>query len=195
MTSELEDRLAALEEELRLAKSKVKKSPQRLFRPVLAVFSVCAGIVIIFLLVTLYRHHMSTVSSDPIPLATRQKVSFPIYYPDQAKMPHGYKFSLNSLTASNQAVVYVVTYGKGQRIVFTVQQKPSETDLKGFYATHMPLYTQFQASGGTAADGVINGEVVVSLPTNSKAWLLITAPLNVSQPQLHKVVQSLVIAK
>lgn len=126
----------------------------------------------------------------PVPLSIRQEVNFTVYYPVQSKLPTGYTLDTNSFTGDNNVVVYVVRYGN-QKLTFSVEQKPSNSDIQAFYAQHMPLHSTVSSPAGTAAIGSINNQTVVSLPTKTNAWLLITCPLNVNSQQLDQVIRSL----
>jgi hypothetical protein len=112
----------------------------------------------------------------------------------QNDLPSGYVFNVQAISSSNQTVLYTVGYGHNQKLIFTEQDRPSDIAIKGFYSVHMPLYIPVDTSVGTAALGELNHETVISLPTNTNTWILMTAPLNADQSQLKKVVRSLAIA-
>lgn len=135
-------------------------------------------------------YYITHRSKNPVPLSVRQSVGFPVYYPDTKKLPDGYTFVADSFSASGQAVVYRINHGQ-DHLVFTLQQKPSALDISNFYTAHMPLHLDFQTPSGTATLGVIGRQTVISLPTKSNTWILITAPTNMDQGQLEKVVQSI----
>jgi len=116
---------------------------------------------------------------------------FPIFYPDSKKLPKGYIFDVSSLSASDQVVVYSVTYGQNKKIAFTIQKKPSETDLKTFYANQLPLRHEIQLSIGTVAIGALNNQTLASLPTHKDSWLIITAPKDIAHEKLKLVLQAL----
>lgn len=128
---------------------------------------------------------------DPVPISVRKSVNFDVYYPDPKKLPAGYTLNIKSFEASNQAVVYSVSYGNNQHFVFTDQKEPSPTSIQGFYKAHMPLTISVNTNVGTAQIGVLNNETVVSLPTNTNAWILMTAPLNASQQAVRQVIGSM----
>jgi hypothetical protein len=131
--------------------------------------------------------------SDPVPLRLRQAVNFSVYYPAPSKLPVGYRLDTSSFTGSAQAIVYVVRYSN-QKLTFTVQQKPSESDIQDFYHTHLPLHTTVSTRLGEAAIGAIGSQTVVSLPTKSSAWLLVTGPPNVDKGELTQILESLIPA-
>jgi len=152
-------------------------------------------IIIVFLLISVFHMHRSVKTFDPVPGNIRRQVNFNIYYPNPNKLPTGYKLNLNSFQSSNQIVLYTVSYGNGNRLIFTIQQKPSDSSLKTFYKVHLPLTIPIQTSVGDAALGALNNETVVSLPTNTNAWILMTAPLNANQSQLKQVIKSMTVAR
>jgi len=59
----------------------------------------------------------------------------------------------------------------------------------------MPLHTTLNTNVGVATIGALNNQSVVSLPTNTNAWLLITAPGNTNQDNLKTIIKSLELAK
>lgn len=135
---------------------------------------------------------------SPVPIAITRDVNFPIYYPDQKKLPAGYTLNAKSFSTPRRGVVlYAVDYGNGNKLVFSVQQKPSDNDIQTFYANYLPLRNHWQVSLGGAEFGARNAtkdqlQSVVSLPvTNDNSWLLITSPYDVNQDQLKQVLQSL----
>lgn len=154
------------------------------------------GIVVIGILgwtVVLGGHriggHTSPIS--PVPLSISKSVNFSVYYPVQSELPSGYTLDTRSFTSNELAVVYKVAYGHGQNLVFSVQKKPSKADIQGFYAKHLPLHNNVVTGVGAAAIGAISTQTLVSLPTTGNAWLLMTGPASVNQPQLKRVLQSI----
>lgn len=132
---------------------------------------------------------------SPIPKNISQSVSFPIYYPDQKKLPQGYTLSLKSFTSPQKGVIlYSVKY-KGKKLVFSLQKKPSDNDIQSFYLNYIPLRNKMQTQLGQAEIGAYrsggNLQTVVSLPTNKGTWLIITAPYDINQNQLKQILDSL----
>jgi len=146
----------------------------------------------------LHRPHTQAPSknSSPVPASIAQSVNFPIYYPDSKKLPAGYNLDLNSFKSPvKNGVAYSVSYDSNKKIVFSVQQKPSDNELQSFTSNYIPLNNSVQVPVGQAKIGAYNNhgtlETLVSLPTNSKAWIVITAPKDINQTQLKQVLQSL----
>ena len=128
---------------------------------------------------------------SPVPKSVQSAVSFPIYYPDQKKLPNGYTLDTGSFSAGqDNAVIYKIHYGDNKTIAVTVQVKPPSSALQNFYSTRIPLHTTVNTSVGTATVGAIGTQTIVSLPTNGNSWLLITAPGNIDQSQLKQVLQA-----
>ena len=139
--------------------------------------------------------HQRSVTYDPVPLNVRTAVPFNIYVPDPAKLPAGYSLDTQSFSTGNDAVVYKIHGLNGQAIIVTVQQKPSNDAIQAFYKAHMPLSIPISTNVGSAALGALNSETVVSLPTSTNAWLLMTAPSDVNQAQLKQVTQAMMLAQ
>lgn len=153
----------------------------------IATFSIVAGLLI-------YRPKEPATPAPQatiVPASIRQQASFPIFYPDPQKLPGGYSLDKTSFSGNAQAVVYSVTYDTNKKIAFTVQQKPSDSELKAFYANQIPLRQEVKVPAGTAVIGVLNNQTLVSLPTETNAWLLITAPLDINQEQLQEVIKAI----
>lgn len=172
---------------------KLRKS-HRIYRPlaysIIAVAIICAG----FLVVMHTLHHSSQLS-DPVPLAIRQRVSFKVYFPEPANLPPGYTLDTRSFAIVSNVILYTVTSNNNQHLFFSVQPKPSASALQNFYKSHMPLTISVSTSVGTAAIGVLNNETVGSLPTNTDAWVIVTAPLNMNQNQFKRILQSMTLAQ
>jgi hypothetical protein len=131
-------------------------------------------------------------NSSPVPKAIRQSVDFPVYYPDPKKLPSGYTLNLSSFkTPIKNGVTYSVSYGNGKQLVFSVQPKPSPAELQTFDGNYLPLKTTYQTPVGQAEIGAYNLKTLVSLPTSSSTWIIITAPPNINQGQLKQVLSSI----
>lgn len=136
-------------------------------------------------------------NTSPVPESIRKSVSFPVYYPDPKKLPAGYTLDTNSFkNPVKNGVTYNVNYGGG-RVVFSVQAKPSATELDSFTASYIPLNNIYQTPVGQARLGAYNNggkiatETLVSLPTDKNVWIIVTAPYNINQDQLKEVLSSL----
>lgn len=130
-------------------------------------------------------------SANPIPASYRTAVDFPAYFPDPAKLPTGYHLDLGTFTSPAKGVIlYNINYGGDRHIVVAQQNKPSDSDLKAFNSQRIPLHTTISTHAGQAVMGAIGDQDVVSLPTKTRAWIIITAPYNIDQEQLKAVLNS-----
>lgn len=141
-------------------------------------------------------HNQAHATPSPIPAYITKAVSFPLYYPMQKDLPAGYRLDLNSFKHPVQnGVVYAVVNDRGQKLIFSLQPKPSEGDLQNFTSSYIPLHNTYQTPSGQALLGAYKTkegtETFVSLPTNSNTWIIVTAPYNIDQTQLKQVLSSL----
>lgn len=156
-----------------------------------------AGIILIVGVIwggNLLYHRLSThsqLSSDPVPLTIRQDVGFSVYYPNPSKLPDGYTLDVHSFTNGNQVVEYTVSSPNNQKLVFSVQPKPSDTEIQSFHKKNLPLHTTVTTPVGAAIVGAISHQAVASLPTSGDAWVIITAPANIDQGELSQVLQAI----
>lgn len=130
----------------------------------------------------------------PISKQAAQALGFDIYYPNQKLLPPGYTLDKNSFYTTSQTILYTVNDGK-TRLVFSDQAKPSAAQIQEFYTKNLPLNTSLSTNVGTATIGAINTQTIISLPTNTNAWLIITAPGNINQQSLNQIIKSIELAK
>ena len=131
----------------------------------------------------------------PIPRSEVLKLGFDIYYPSQKLLTAGYTLDRDSFETTNQVLIYSVSYGDNHKLIFSDQAKPTNTQIQAFYARNLPLNTTLLTSAGLATIGAIRLQTVVSIPTNSNAWIIATAPGNINQSDLDKVMRSIELAK
>lgn len=126
------------------------------------------------------RYYMQRTKS-PIPSNITKTVNFPLYYPNQKKLPVGYKLDTNSFqTPSQNVVVYSVIYSSQKKLVFSLQQKPSTDELASFNKQYLPIHRQVLTQVGTATEGAIGQQTVVSLPADTdNTWIIITGPSDI----------------
>lgn len=192
MNPDIRQRLAVASKQLSSTQEKRpsdhKRRPKRERRSFIAIVIVASTVAIAILAVlVIARKNHTPAPPAVVPQHIAQSVSFPVYYPDPQELPSEFMLDRGSFSAANQAVVYSVVYDTNKTIAFTVQEKPSENDLKTFYVNQLPLRNEIKVPAGTAAVGVLNNQTLVSLPTNENAWLLITAPLDVNQDHLQEL--------
>jgi hypothetical protein len=121
-----------------------------------------------------------SANSSPVPKSIAKQVNFPVYYPDQKKLPVGYLLSKTSFKSPQPGVVvYAVNYGNGKHLVFSVQRKPSDDELAAFVKNYIPIHRQILTLSGTATIGSINNQTVASLPTDHNTWIIMTGPMSI----------------
>ena len=137
-------------------------------------------IILILIIVGLSGFFIFHAKRSAVPAYITKQVSFPIFIPDSKLLPPGYSLDKNSFSVQrHEAVIYTVSYPQNQRLNFSVQQKPSNDDLALFNKNYIPIHRQVLTLIGTATEGAIGNQTVVSLPTNDGSWVLITGPQNI----------------
>jgi hypothetical protein len=132
------------------------------------------------------------INNSPVPEAVAQAVNFPVYYPDPDKLPAGYTLNTGSFASPvKNGASFSVSYDNGKKIVFSVQTKPSDTELQTFNSSYIPLKVDYQTPVGQAEIGAYHNQTLVSLPVVNGPWVVITAPLDINQGQLKTVLSSL----
>jgi hypothetical protein len=192
----IERRLNSLERQLSSAleenKQLKKRKLPRLRTIILIVIAIgLAGSASALILMILLR------PPDPIPAIIRRDLPFSLYYPSQSKMPKGYKLAISSfrLLQAQKVLLYTVNGPNNLELIFSVEQAPSAQDIQGFYTSHMPLHITVSTNVGTAAIGAIDDKTVASLPAKGNSWILVSAPKNVSEPDLSQIMNSLTLAQ
>lgn len=134
------------------------------------------------------------ISTSIVPDSIIKSVSYKIYYPNQAKLPKGYTFDKGSFsTPVKNGVTYAVNYPGNNKIVFSLQSKPSDSELQSFKANFIPLSNEVRTSLGQADIGAYNQQTLVSFPLNDGPWIVITAPSDINQDRLKEVLNSLTL--
>jgi hypothetical protein len=145
-----------------------------------------------FLLAAQARRHMqSSLVNSAVPYGIRQRVDFTIYYPDNNKMPAGYRYNPSTLHATKNAADYAIDKDGTQLFAVTIQSKPSAAALQTFYTHNLPLSTIIVTPIGTANVGTINLQSVISLPTNGNSWLILTTPQPIQTATLTKILNAM----
>ena len=140
------------------------------------------------------------IYSSPVPKNISKQLDFPVYYPDQKKLPKGYLLNASSFKIPQQGVLlYSIDYGNNKRLVFSVQKQPSDDEIQAFYANYIPLRNKIHTVLGDAEIGARNTQdtnkpitqTVVSMPTNKGSWVILTAPYDINQNDLKQTLNSL----
>jgi len=160
---------------------------------VLVLFLVIAGTAVGWA----HWHQPKKPAQAPfVPASISQAVDFPVYYPEQAKLPAGYTLDKGSFSSPvKNGVTYSVSYGANKKIVFSLQTKPSDNELQSFNSNYIPLRNDYQTPNGQAEIGAYNNhgtlETLASLPVSNGPWIIMTAPQDIDQNQLKQVIASL----
>ncbi len=150
-----------------------------------------AGIVL-YLWCPWHKNLQATQKIPVVPAAISNGVSYKVYYPDPAKLPAGYTLVRSSFTMPvKNGVAYWVSYDNGKHIVFSVQSKPSDTELQTFNSNYIPLRNDYQTGVGQAEIGAYHNQTLVSLPATNGPWIVISAPQDISQDKLKQVLSSI----
>jgi hypothetical protein len=157
--------------------------------------------VIVFALVLVALASIVTVlifkfSGGLVPKNIQKQVNFHVYYPAQDKIPAGYKVDTSSFrTAASNVVLFSVNYSNGRSMVFSESEKPSGDVIDKFNASAIPIHTQVSTAVGKALVGAYGSgkdlRTIASLPIPNGPWLIITAPSDINQADLEKVLQAI----
>jgi hypothetical protein len=133
---------------------------------------------------------------NPVPRNLRQSVSFPVYYPDEHKLPKGFVLNESSFkTAQKGVIIFSIGQAGGQRLIISEEARPSDSTINDFIKNYTPLHSTVSTKLGQAQFGAFgnppNIRTIVSLPINKGPWLIITAPTTISQDDIKQILQSL----
>lgn len=160
---------------------------------------VISGIVLIILGIGGFSILLSRQPANTLPLPVSSqianKLSFNIYYPNQKLLPEGYFLDKSSFTVTNQVLIFSVSNSYNQQLIFSDQAKPSNSIIEEFYTRNIPLNTTLSTDIGLATIGAINTRTIVSIPTDTNTWIIVTAPGNISQENLIQVLRSIELAE
>lgn len=158
------------------------------------IYAIGLTIVIVFIawLVAL----ISSNPISPVPKKISDAVNYPVYYPDQSRLPNGFSLDTRSIElVGPKVVILAVKYSGNKMVVFNEQDNPGPSVINQYAADYIPIHTTFWTPIGNALLGAYNDghsiKSVVSLPINNGPWIIITAPSNISQNNLKEVIDSL----
>jgi len=111
-------------------------------------------------------------------------------------MPSGYRLDKESFrTAQPGVVLFSLSYGNGRSMVFSEEAKPAGDTIDKFNASAIPVHTQVSTPIGTALVGAYGSgkdlRTIASLPIKNGPWLIVTAPADINQADLGKILSSL----
>lgn len=166
-----------------------KPRRSRLKPAVIVLLAIVAAAVGVSLLLLGFRQ-------GPVPRSIQKQVNFRIYYPAQDKLPAGYKLNGNSFrTAESNVVLFSVSYGSSRSMAFSETAKPPSDVIDKFNASAIPVHTQVSTTFGKALIGAYGSgkdlRTIASLPINNGPWLIVTAPSDINQTDLQKVLQAI----
>jgi hypothetical protein len=131
-------------------------------------------------------------SHSPVPKSIAKQVDFPVYYPDQKKLPGGYSLNTTSFTSPDKGVVvYSVQYGQNDKLVFSEQPKPSNAELDNFNKQRIPIHVEFTTKFGKAELGIIGQQAVVNVLLKDNVWVIITGPQTLREKDVSPVIAAL----
>lgn len=150
------------------------------------------AVVIVLFTVAVIRQPAS-----PIPASIVSSVSFPIYYPNQNKLPSGYTLNPNSFEkVSSGVILFSVSYARNQNIAIVEQAMPASSVIARYAVDYIPLHNNINTPNGKAIYGAYdngNGlKSVVSLEINGGPWLIATAPSSINRSDFIRVIDSLI---
>lgn len=133
-------------------------------------------------------------TASVVPKKVQDNVPFSIYYPKS--LPSGYRLDQDSFRLAEEGVVlFSVSYGEGNDIVFSEQQQPSSGEMDKFVNSYIPLNTPLELPLGHAKVGAYgsapNIRTAVSLPVQDGPWIIATAPSDMSRDDLIKILEYL----
>jgi hypothetical protein len=154
------------------------------------------GALLIVLLaggITFFVHRMA--GSSPVSTDVQGAVTFPVYYPQQSKMPAGYSLDRTSFRLAQSGVVVFAVVKGSQQLVFSEEETPGDNIVDKFTSSYIPLHNTITTDLGKAAIGAAgqgsNLKTVVSLPITKGPWLIVTAPADTKQSDMQQILQSL----
>jgi hypothetical protein len=156
---------------------------------------IVAGVLLAVLIAGLAAWRLSA-SDSPAPDSIQADSGSGVYYPNAAKLPAGYTFDSSSINQAADGVTILSVKGGSDKSVSISQQAQPDSDvIENFIKTYIPLHTTISTSLGQAEMGASgqssNLKTVVSLPVKDGPWLIITAPADISQPELKQIIESL----
>lgn len=141
-----------------------------------------------------YRHYAGL--PGPVPKSIRSALAFPVYYPEQRKLPAGYRLDSGSFRLAEEGVLlFSVSSSHGKQLIFSEETSPGQEVINKFNTLAIPLHTPLYTALGQANVGAYGSgsklQTIVSLPISHGPWLIVTAPANIGQDTLKQVLQSL----
>jgi hypothetical protein len=125
-------------------------------------------------------------ASTPKEAATKSKAT--LFYP--SALPSGYASNNDFEVIDDKVTIYSLKDAKGNTYSITLQPMPANFNLDT-YASKLTSVEKFTAPVGSAVIGVNRSEIVASIQTTQKTWILINATDTSLRPQLEAIVKSM----
>lgn len=122
------------------------------------------------------------------PKSVYQAVSFPLFYP--ANLPSGYKFVEDSLSSSNQAIVFALEKDASHRVVVTVQAAPPGLNFDEFNRKELIGAKEIITRSGPGVVGLYGDHYLGSLLAE-KTWIIVNAKPAVSSTDVENITKTL----
>lgn len=147
-------------------------------------------LVLVFLTAAGYFGYLYKQKQTIVPANIKKEASIPILYPN--KLPAGYKIDKNSFSVTQgNLITYYAADTNNNKMVFTVQAKPSNFDFAKFYAQGLTNTNKFTTPLGEGVIGKASGRLVGSLTTGN-TWVLISSNSNsVTADKIQYALQNL----
>ncbi len=199
MTKELEDRLAALEKELSIAKVE-KYPPQKSdsshrLKPVRRrrIAVITAGILILIGIIAAGGGYMLlTKPRDVIPSRISNQVLFPLYYPTD--LPNGYVVNERSFEVTEQVVSYRLESPSSPQILISQQPRVASFNYDEFNTQKVGNPSAVLTQYGKAVIGVGEAGKIASLVTD-KTWIFMTSDGETSDATIRRLMESIRISE
>lgn len=114
--------------------------------------------------------YYSGLPKDPFTQEIKKNFKLDLVYP--GKLPADFRLDERSVILSGQILNYQAGNSKGDKIVFTIQEKPPTFDFKTFYQVGLSGTEQFNTNLGQGAVGKSEDSYLGSLVTD-ESWVLI----------------------
>jgi hypothetical protein len=148
-------------------------------RLMLASGALAAAVILVAVAFFLIFGHTSPARSALS--QAQQKVTFPLYYPEST--PEGFTFDKDSVSATDQVVLYSYSYDGDKRLLVTVQS--GKFDSGQFKAT-----SDFTTTMGHAYIVDLDDRTTAAI-VGEQSWVIINAPNKIAVDKLTAFINSL----
>lgn len=145
-----------------------------------AVLLVLGSSVIAFSLI-----HKPSTDTSPLPASLVSQLSYPVYYPDPAKLPAGYQYAGNSANVSEGVLLYELSNQEKKIVVVTHPSPGRNVGLQGvvgFDPFETPLGTAYVGKQKTGPSAILD---------TGKSMINISGSRDIPQDVINTVVRHL----